>query len=247
MAKTHPKTVANSGIVDKVKIKKQKKKLKKLQHCDPSVINKSKKVKMLENSEGGKAKVTKKSDPSAVPSNDLLNIKKSNDTISSNWKNLMRNLKNDEDKKPEKTKTPFLRRNKKGQIISNQKMNHPKAVLVGQKDKKAKKVRKDDGSEEAGAGSTAAVWFDDVDPLLLLDKEAEAGSGLVKTESYRGVTRVVGMDCEMVGVGTAGQDSILARVSIVNHFGHVLYDKFVAPREKVCRARDQQWRGQMCL
>ena len=43
---------------------------------------------------------------------------------------------------------------------------------------------------------------------------------------------MVSLACEMVGV--AGTDSILARVSIVNHFGHKVYDKFVAPREKVC-------------
>lgn len=41
------------------------------------------------------------------------------------------------------------------------------------------------------------------------------------------------MDCEMVGVGPKGEDSILARVSIVNHFGVCLYDTFVLPREKV--------------
>ena len=41
------------------------------------------------------------------------------------------------------------------------------------------------------------------------------------------------MDCEMVGVGRDGTDSVLARVSIVNHFGHAVYDKFVSPREKV--------------
>ena len=41
------------------------------------------------------------------------------------------------------------------------------------------------------------------------------------------------MDCEMVGVGFGGKDSILARVSIVNHFGHCIYDKYVKPREKV--------------
>ncbi len=37
----------------------------------------------------------------------------------------------------------------------------------------------------------------------------------------------------MVGVGYLGQDSILARVSLVNHFGHCVYDKFVKPTEKV--------------
>lgn len=46
-------------------------------------------------------------------------------------------------------------------------------------------------------------------------------------------TKVVAMDCEMVGVGMNGKDSILARVSLVNHFGKVLYDKYVKPTEEV--------------
>ena len=41
------------------------------------------------------------------------------------------------------------------------------------------------------------------------------------------------MDCEMVGVGFGGDESILARISIVNHFGHCIYDKYVAPTEAV--------------
>ena len=44
---------------------------------------------------------------------------------------------------------------------------------------------------------------------------------------------MIAMDCEMVGVGEDGSDSILARVSIVNHFGHCIYDKFVKPTERV--------------
>lgn len=47
------------------------------------------------------------------------------------------------------------------------------------------------------------------------------------------LTKVVAMDCEMVGVGREGRRSILARVSIVNVQGQVLYDKFVRPKEKV--------------
>ncbi|ORX71676.1 putative XPMC2 prevents mitotic catastrophe 2-like protein [Anaeromyces robustus] len=41
------------------------------------------------------------------------------------------------------------------------------------------------------------------------------------------------MDCEMVGVGPEGKESVLARVSIVNYYGNVILDKFVLPREKV--------------
>ena len=37
----------------------------------------------------------------------------------------------------------------------------------------------------------------------------------------------------MVGTGYEGADSMLARCSLVNRFGHVLYDKYVAPREWV--------------
>ena len=79
------------------------------------------------------------------------------------------------------------------------------------------------------------VWFDDVDPMLLDGVKVTDNSPdtLVKVNGFTGVTKILGMDCEMVGVGMAGTDSILARVSIVNHFGHKIYDKFVAPREKV--------------
>ncbi|XP_051925413.1 RNA exonuclease 4 isoform X2 [Hippocampus zosterae] len=93
------------------------------------------------------------------------------------------------------------------------------------------------------------IWFDDVDPD---DIEATMGAEaaeimrkrqgvckkatanmLVKENSFEGLTRVVAMDCEMVGVGPHGEDSILARVSLVNHFGKCIYDKYVKPSEFV--------------
>ncbi|XP_064488058.1 uncharacterized protein LOC135400220 [Ornithodoros turicata] len=84
------------------------------------------------------------------------------------------------------------------------------------------------------------IWFDGVDPMLL---EPEMGiaakskltvsNGLVKHGSFNKPTRTVAMDCEMVGVGPEGKDSMLARVSIVNVMGHCIYDKFVKPMEEV--------------
>lgn len=44
---------------------------------------------------------------------------------------------------------------------------------------------------------------------------------------------VVAIDCEMVGVGPEGARSVLARVSLVDHEGKVLLDKFVRPIERV--------------
>ncbi|KAG8542099.1 hypothetical protein GDO81_027459 [Engystomops pustulosus] len=96
------------------------------------------------------------------------------------------------------------------------------------------------------------LWFDDVDPDDIESALGpEAGSiarqmqglpvngsdsvdkVLVKDKAFEGLTKIVAMDCEMVGVGPEGEESILARVSIVNRFGKCVYDKFVKPTEKV--------------
>jgi RNA exonuclease 4 len=37
----------------------------------------------------------------------------------------------------------------------------------------------------------------------------------------------------MVGIGADGEESALARVSVVNQFGHCVYDKYVLPGEEV--------------
>lgn len=49
------------------------------------------------------------------------------------------------------------------------------------------------------------------------------------------LTDVVAMDCEMVGVSKSDIDdrSVLARATVVNFHGDVLYDEFVKPLEKV--------------
>lgn len=47
------------------------------------------------------------------------------------------------------------------------------------------------------------------------------------------LTKAIAIDCEMVGVGENGKDSILARVSLVNQLGECVYDKYVLPTEKV--------------
>jgi RNA exonuclease 4 len=46
-------------------------------------------------------------------------------------------------------------------------------------------------------------------------------------------TRILAMDCEMVGVGPGGARSALARVCIINEAGAVLLDTHVAQRERV--------------
>ena len=223
-----------------IKIKKKMKELKKdnVVHLNPKaieeeVIKSGTKPKKKKKKHAKKPqKTTDDKQQNKSTENQLLEIKKSAaaSDFSSNWKNLLKNLPKDEE--PNEVSRPaFVRRNKKGQIITNQKMSHPKAIIVGMKDgnKNSKSTGKDPSKEDG------EVWFDDVDPMLLdVGKDSkDPAESLVKSNSFKGVTKILGMDCEMVGVGADGVDSILARVSIVNHFGNVLYDKFVAPREKV--------------
>lgn len=52
------------------------------------------------------------------------------------------------------------------------------------------------------------------------------------TGSNNEKTKVVAMDCEMVGIDT-GKESMLARVSLVNKHGNCIYDKYVLPSEPV--------------
>ncbi|KAJ8261355.1 hypothetical protein COCON_G00170780 [Conger conger] len=117
---------------------------------------------------------------------------------------------------------------------------------------KSKKKKEKKAEEQAVKKPTEEdLWFDDVDPD---DIEATVGTeaadiirrrrgtktdrqstdaALVKDRAFEGLTKAVAMDCEMVGVGPDGEESIVARVSLVNQFGKCIYDKYVKPTERV--------------
>lgn len=69
------------------------------------------------------------------------------------------------------------------------------------------------------------IGFDD----LFKSVQVTLGNSLRKIKPGK----YLAMDCEFVGVGPEGTESALARVSIVNFYGHVVLDEFVKPREKV--------------
>eukprot|EP00039_Didymoeca_costata_P023252 m.6490 g.6490 ORF g.6490 m.6490 type:complete len:337 (-) comp3538_c0_seq1:67-1077(-) len=118
-----------------------------------------------------------------------------------------------------------------------------------------RKRRRVTASEDAPTAND--VWFDvteeDLDsttkPLPVKQKQvplekSKKGTGvqvisedakkrLLVNGSFTGATKEVALDCEMVGTGAEGASSILARCSIVNRYGHVLYDSYVRPKEKV--------------
>lgn len=70
--------------------------------------------------------------------------------------------------------------------------------------------------------------------MLLASSKDKINHGL--TEGIE-IGKYVAIDCEMVGVGPGGHESVLARVSIVDFHGRQIYDSFVKPRERVTNWR----------
>jgi len=134
------------------------------------------------------------------------------DEASSNWKNLYTAIKPKEE-------------TKKYALFLKQK----KEVALGSKSK----VSKDADEPE--------VWFDNVDPILLdtLTDVSSSETQLVIDGGAEGLTKALALDCEMVGIGSDGKESALARISIVNQFGKCVYDKYVIPGEAVTDYRTE--------
>lgn len=56
---------------------------------------------------------------------------------------------------------------------------------------------------------------------------------------YLRAPKVIAIDCEYVGIGFEGRDDMLARVSIVDSSGGVIYDKYVTPTDEVTDYRTE--------
>ena len=151
-------------------------------------------------------------------------LPQSSKDLSSNWKRLLQQME-EQNKKDCTKKTKKFISNKSGDKIKNHGSREKNAISGHEENIKSQKPPE--------------VWFDDVD-VCLLDQNGDRTQNcettkdpLIKNKSFNGITKAIAMDCEMVGVGYKGDDSVLARVSLVNQFGHCVYDKYVKPREKV--------------
>ncbi|KAJ2488932.1 3'-5' exonuclease [Coemansia sp. RSA 2050] len=65
------------------------------------------------------------------------------------------------------------------------------------------------------------------------NRRPTAGDSKISKEKREAIGKYLAMDCEMVGAGFKGSRSMLARVSIVNYYGHVILDTYVQPLEPV--------------
>ena len=158
-------------------------------------------------------RIKKRKNKFKKPSDFTAKLPQTSEDFSCNWKKLMTTIEK-EPKKSNNKRRPSPKKHIQKSVLEN----------VQQEPKKP------------------SVWFDDVDTELLDPEDRpnfvgemkdQAKKGLVKEKSFKGLTKILAMDCEMVGIGYGGKDSILARASIVNHFGNCVYDKYVKPTEKV--------------
>ncbi|CAL3967289.1 hypothetical protein PZA11_003636 [Diplocarpon coronariae] len=104
----------------------------------------------------------------------------------------------------------------------------------------------EEAADAAAPSASLALWAEDND--ISAKDLADAYGGGLKDTTIQGtapdvinggliggveIGKYVGIDCEMVGVGEGGKQSVLARVSIVNFHGTQVYDSFVKPKEFV--------------
>jgi RNA exonuclease 4 len=91
--------------------------------------------------------------------------------------------------------------------------------------------------ETNGDDKKPKIWFD-VDKIFLNPDDLSTNKSLANDKDgdepkEAVITKAIAIDCEMVGVGEDGRDSILARCSLVNHHGECIYDKYVIPTDQV--------------
>uniref|UniRef100_A0A8D0G3F1 Interferon stimulated exonuclease 20 like 2 n=1 Tax=Sphenodon punctatus TaxID=8508 RepID=A0A8D0G3F1_SPHPU len=71
---------------------------------------------------------------------------------------------------------------------------------------------------------------------------SEYESGLSPAPPLAKPSKMVAIDCEMVGTGPGGRNSDLARCSIVSYHGDVIYDKYIRPVNHITNFRTR-WSG----
>ncbi|KAJ9121490.1 hypothetical protein QFC22_002106 [Naganishia vaughanmartiniae] len=71
------------------------------------------------------------------------------------------------------------------------------------------------------------------DPLVQELRSLVSGLTPLTRDAQKAPGNYMAIDCEMVGTGPNGSQSVLARVSLVNYHGHILVDSFVKPKERV--------------
>ncbi|KAI4104373.1 MAG: hypothetical protein LQ345_007280 [Seirophora villosa] len=171
--------------------------------------------------------------------------------LSSNWKKLQATLESEKVQAPKRKATDDVLRPQRNGVVKRVRITKKpssKAARQGQHAESGSMGAVASYQKPAAPSASLALWAEDNDipakdlaaaygtsssSLSLPDfkQEDKINEGLV-TAADAG--KYIAIDCEMVGVGpTPDNESVIARVSIVNYHGHQLYDSFVQPKETV--------------
>jgi len=190
-----------------------------------------------------KAKDEKK-EPHIVEKNAVEDGKEGKVSLSSNWDEFLKETK----KLKEQTNGLYVK-SRPGQ----KRKIHEKSNQIKQR----KRTKEEPHVEETSTLKESDIWFDDVDieeiehaigkklkfssdkHMESNDHDVTAKEDAQNSDRKPSITKRLAIDCEMVGVGIDGKESMLARVSIVNSFCDTVYDTFVAPMQEVVDYRTE--------
>ena len=89
---------------------------------------------------------------------------------------------------------------------------------------------------------SCAKWLPEKSALNNFDEGKSISNPLICSTEVNRAKKYIAIDCEMVGVGDNGQESSLARVSLINFYGATELDEFVQQKERVLDWRTR-WSG----
>jgi len=179
-------------------------------------------------------------------------------TLSSNWKKLQETIKAESTRPP----PADISSKRKRHAQSAQPAKKQKLAVVQSAARDSKNTGSDakdksramgvvqsskvDAANRLGVSPSLALWANDndVSPEDLAEAYDLGLKGAAKSSSdadrincglaeHLQLGKYVAIDCEMVGIGPGGYDSALARLSLVDYHGTLVYDSFVKPRERV--------------
>lgn len=155
--------------------------------------------------------------------------------LSSNWKSLQKKLGTSGSKtKTKVSQTSKISKSGTLKSSSTKKTTTKSAAAAVTEKFDPHSVSKINSSASGKIIASKVLKNEDAELALTTTSE---GSTQLMTPSVMGKKSEIGnylsLDCEFVGVGPGGADSALARISIVNYYGHVIIDKFVRPKERV--------------
>ncbi|XP_022685730.1 RNA exonuclease 4-like isoform X2 [Varroa jacobsoni] len=136
--------------------------------------------------------------------------------------------------------------NTSGPVVSERMSNETKSRAEKLRDKRLirktrrkallVKAAKTVVSRPTGSEGVSANWERLKDIMGIKKSESteiRQGQKTPDKSQLQNPTKVLALDCEMVGVGPGGREHMLARITMVNIHGNVIYDKYVKPRETV--------------